>query len=242
MSDLIDGGTPKAEQPDTALSGGTPAEASGGTETAGLTEDQKNLLEAWKSKAAEGNEAKKRLRELEERLAAAERAQYGQAQQMDPTMQAIANDMQMAALGDAEAQSRVALWRTTAQQAQELRLQDELDALGVDVKDRAKVKGLIRKSGFQIGVQEALNNLKGEQADSLAEQNRKQAEEIARLKAALEGRSVRATNGNPAATGPSAPAPVGDEMDAAEYRAIMARGGEEAKALREKGVKLRPTG
>lgn len=206
MSDLIDGGTPKAEQPDTALSGGTPAEASGGTETAGLTEDQKNLLEAWKSKAAEGNEAKKRLRELEERLAAAERAQYGQAQQMDPTMQAIANDMQLAALGDAEAQSRVALWRTTAQQAQELRLQDELDALGVDVKDRAKVKGLIRKSGFQIGVQEALNNLKGEQADSLAEQNRKQAEEIARLKAALEGRSVRATNGNPAATGPSLPA------------------------------------
>ena len=240
MSDLIDGGTPKAEQPDTALSGGTPAEASGGTETAGLTEDQKNLLEAWKSKAAEGNEAKKRLRELEERLAAAERAQYGQAQQMDPTMQAIANDMQLAALGDAEAQSRVALWKTTIQQAQELRLQDELDALGVDVKDRAKVKGLIRKSGFQIGVQEALNNLKGEQADSLAEQNRKQAEEIARLKAALEGRSVRATNGNPAATGPSAPAAAeSPEMDAEEYNAVLRRGGPEAIALLNRGVRLK---
>lgn len=218
MSDLIDGGTPKAEQPDTALSGGTPAEASGGTETAGLTEDQKNLLEAWKSKAAEGNEAKKRLRELEERLAAAERAQYGQAQQMDPTMQAIANDMQMAALGDAEAQSRVALWRTTAQQAQELRLQDELDALGVDVKDRAKVKGLIRKSGFQIGVQEALNNLKGEQADSLAEQNRKQAERIKALEAVIAGKAPTSNgSGNPAATGPSLPATGGGAVPIEEW-------------------------
>ena len=218
MSDLIDGGTPKAEQPDTALSGGTPAEASGGTETAGLTEDQKNLLEAWKSKAAEGNEAKKRLRELEERLAAAERAQYGQAQQMDPTMQAIANDMQMAALGDAEAQSRVALWKTTIQQSQELRLQDELDALGVDVKDRAKVKGLIRKSGFQIGVQEALNNLKGEQADSLAEQNRKQAERIKALEAVIAGKAPTSNgSGNPAATGPSLPATGGGAVPIEEW-------------------------
>ena len=241
MADTDGAGT-QTPKPDGSESAGTPVVGADGSEAAGLTDDQKNLLMTWKAKAEEANAAKVRLKELEDRLAAAERAQYGQAQQVDPTMQAIANDMQLAALGDAEAHSRVALWRTTAQQAQELRLQDELDALGVDVKDRAKVKGLIRKSGFQIGVQEALNNLKGEQADSLAEQNRKQAEEIARLKAALEGRSVRATNGNPAATGPSAPAPVGDEMDAAEYRAIMARGGEEAKALREKGVKLRPTG
>ena len=241
MADTDGAGT-QTPKPDGSESAGTPVVGADGSEAAGLTDDQKNLLAVWKPKVERANELEKENRTLRERLDAAERAQYGQAQQMDPTMQAIANDMQLAALGDAEAQSRVALWRTTAQQAQELRLQDELDALGVDVKDRAKVKGLIRKSGFQIGVQEALNNLKGEQADSLAEQNRKQAEEIARLKAALEGRSVRATNGNPAATGPSAPAPVGDEMDAAEYRAIMARGGEEAKALREKGVKLRPTG
>ena len=241
MADTDGAGT-QTPKPDGSESAGTPVVGADGSEAAGLTDDQKNLLAVWKPKVERANELEKENRTLRERLDASERAQNGQTQEMDPTMQAIANDMQLAALGDAEAQSRVALWKTTIQQSQELRLQDELDALGVDVKDRAKVKGLIRKSGFQIGVQEALNNLKGEQADSLAEQNRKQAEEIARLKAALEGRSVRATNGNPAATGPSAPAPVGDEMDAAEYRAIMARGGEEAKALREKGVKLRPTG
>ena len=217
MADTDGAGT-QTPKPDGSESAGTPVVGADGSEAAGLTDDQKNLLEAWKSKAAEGNEAKKRLRELEERLAAAERAQYGQAQQMDPTMQAIANDMQLAALGDAEAQSRVALWKTTIQQSQELRLQDELDALGVDVKDRAKVKGLIRKSGFQIGVQEALNNLKGEQADSLAEQNRKQAERIKALEAVIAGKAPTSNgSGNPAATGPSLPATGGGAVPIEEW-------------------------
>ena len=234
MSEPNEGGTPGAAQDDASKTGGTPAATTDGTETAGLTEDQKNLLEAWKAKAAKGNDALERLKELEGRLAAAERAQYGQAQVVDPTMQAIANDMQLAAMGDTEAVSRVALWRTTAQQAQELRLNDELDVLGVTGRDRAKVKELVRKSGYQIGVQEASTALKGEQVDSLAEQNRKQADEIARLKAALDGRSVKSANGNPATTGPSAPAATDDMMDPAEYRAIMARGGDEAKALRDR--------
>ena len=220
MSEPNEGGTPGAAQDDASKTGGTPAATTDGTETAGLTEDQKNLLEAWKAKAAKGNDALERLKELEGRLAAAERAQYGQAQVVDPTMQAIANDMQLAAMGDTEAVSRVALWRTTAQQAQELRLNDELDVLGVTGRDRAKVKELVRKSGYQIGVQEASTALKGEQVDSLAEQNRKQADEIARLKAALDGRSVKSANGNPATTGPSAPAAPSGAVTLEEWRAL----------------------
>lgn len=205
MSDLNEGGTPKAEPDGTAASGGTPAAATDGTETAGLTEDQKNLLEAWKAKAAEGNEAKRRLREAEERLAEAERARYGQAQPVDPVSQAIANDVQLANLGDAEAISRVNLWRITAQQAQESRLNDELDELGVAGPERKRIKDAVKRSGYVMGVQEARQATRGAEAESLAEQNRKQAERIRALEAALNGRAP-ATPGNPATTGPSLPA------------------------------------
>ena len=217
MADTDGAGT-QTPKPDGSESAGTPVVGADGSEAAGLTDDQKNLLAVWKPKVERANELEKENRTLRERLDAAERAQYGQTQQMDPTMQAIANDMQLAALGDAEAQSRVALWKTTIQQSQELRLQDELDALGVDVKDRAKVKGLIRKSGFQIGVQEALNNLKGEQADSLAEQNRKQAERIKALEAVIAGKAPTSNgSGNPAATGPSLPATGGGAVPIEEW-------------------------
>lgn len=205
MSDLNEGGTPKVEQAGTATGGGTAAAATDDTAAAGLTEDQKNLLEAWKAKATEGNAAKARLKELEDRLAAAEQARYGPPQQIDPVSQAIATDMQLAAMGDSEAISRVALWRATGQQAQENRINDELDELGVSGAERKRIKDAIRRSGYQTSVQDARVAARGAEAESLAEQNRKQAERIKALEEVIAGKKP-STPGNPATTGQGAPA------------------------------------
>lgn len=212
----LDGAGTQQPQPDGSENAGTPVGGADGSEAAGLTDDQKNLLMTWKAKAEKANETERKLREAEERLAAAERAQYGQAQAVDPVSQAIANDMQLASLGDAEAISRVNLWRMTAQQAQESRLNDELDELGVAGPERKRIKDAVKRSGYTMGVQEARLATRGAEAESLAEQNRKLAERNRALEAALKGAGP-SVSGNPATTGPSLPAQSAGALSLEEW-------------------------
>jgi len=114
---------------------------------------------------------------------------------------------------------------------------------GVPAARQDIVAGLVRQSGYRMSVEQADQLARGAEVPDLARQLEAEKRRVADLEKALNARTVgggSSPSGNPATTTPAA---VGggdvEEMSPQDYNAIIARGGPEAIALRDKGVRFR---
>jgi len=232
-------GTPQAETP-VSESAGTGAQAADGSEQTGKPVDPA-LAMAWKAKAERVNDVERRLAEAEARLAAAQQVQYAQQAQADPTAQMVQQLRERAQYGDTDAIAQLSIMTLTATQQAENMLTKELVKRQVPSDLWDTVEGLVRQSGYRMPVEQAVQLARGREVPDLAKQleaERKRREELERV---LNARTVgNPTGGNPAATTPAAmSASDVPEMTPEEYVAALARGGPEAVALRDKGVRFK---
>lgn len=239
MADPEKAGTPEATPP-VSESAGTGAQAPDGSESAGKPVDPA-LAMAWKAKAERVNEAEARLREAEAKLAAAQQAQYAQAQAADPMAQMVQSLRERAQYGDNDAATQLALMTMTATQQAENMLTAEMVKASVPADKWDTVAALVRQSNYRTSVQQALVLARGSEVPVLSNELEAKNKRIAELEKALNARTVGGGGpGNPASTPPAA-ASVGDapEMTPEDYYAALARGGPEAIALRDKGVRFK---
>ena len=172
---------------------------------AGLTPDQKALFQAQEKKAEEGNRAIARAKELEERIAAIEAQRQSAQQPADPMSQMVGNLRERASFGDADASAQLSILSMTAQQAAETNLTNEMVKHRIPVERWDTVQGLIRQSGYRMGVASADQMARGSEVPALADQLKARDERIAALEKALGQRTVgSADGGNPATTTPAA--------------------------------------
>lgn len=234
-------GTPPAAAPVSENAGTGVQAPQDGSESQGKPIDA-GLLEAWKPKVEGYNAAMQRAAELEARLAAIERERY--SQQPNPLAQTVQNLAERAQYGDQDAAAVLQVMQLTAAQQAENNLLAEMVRSDVPKKYWDNAAALVRQSGYRMGFANAAQLAQGVEAPVLNEQLRQKDEELARLRAQLDGRTVG--NGQPKVSLSTPSAPVGDsgalEMDADEYSAIMRRGGPEALALRDRGVKFKLRG
>lgn len=243
MAGTNEAGTPPTVAP-VSENAGTGVKAVDGSESAAKPIDA-GLLEAWKPKVegynqavAERDAAKQRIADLEARL-------YQTQAPVNPMAQTIAQLQEEASWNPSAAASLQVLTIAAAQQA-ENGLLNEAVRSDVPKKYWDGAMQLVRQSGYRMSFGQAAQLAQGVEAPVLHEQLSAKDEEIRRLREALDGKTV----GNNGAARPvslaTSPAPVGDsgqlEMDPEEYAAIMQRGGADAIALRDKGVRFRPRG
>lgn len=239
MAELEKAGTPPTE-PVVSESAGTTGQAGDDSERQVKPVDPALAME-WKSKAERVNEVERRLAEAEARLAAAQQAQYAQQAQADPMAQMVQQLRERAQYGDTDAASQLATMTLVATQQAENQLTKEMYKRGVPSDLWDTVEGLVRQSGYRMGVDAAIQLARGREVPDLAKQleaERKRREELERV---LQQRTVgNSTPGNPATTTPAAmSASDVPEMTPEEYVAALARGGPEAIALRDKGVRFK---
>lgn len=234
VADTVQAGTPDPKATGTE-SGGTVAAGQDGSEGAAKPVDA-GLLEAWKPKVEgynkaveERNAAYQRMAELEARLAATQQA-------ANPLAQTFQNLQERAAYGDADAVAMLQMVTMTAAQQAELNLTQQMLASDVAPRLRNAAANLVRQSGYRMSFDQAAKLVQGEEVPDLQAKLAQREQELAALKAQMSG-------GAPKVNLSTVPAPVGDsgpvEMDPDEYAAIMRRGGAEAVALRDRGVKFR---
>ena len=205
----------------------------------GLTPDQKALFLAQEQKAADGNRALSRVQELEARLAAVQNQQYSQ-QQANPMAEMVA-ELQQQAPYDVNARASLAALTLQAAQQAEIETLRAMTRAGVPAARQDIVAGLVRQSGYRMSVEQADQLARGAEVPDLARQLEAERQRSAALQKALDGRTVGsgAPQGSPTATTPaSAGAGSAPEMTAEEYAAALSRGGPEAMALRDKGVRI----
>lgn len=199
------------------------------------------LLEAWKPKVegynqavAERDAAKQRIADLEARL-------YQTQAPVNPMAQTIAQLQEEASWNPSAAASLQVLTIAAAQQA-ENGLLNEAVRSDVPKKYWDGAMQLVRQSGYRMSFGQAAQLAQGVEAPVLHEQLSAKDEEIRRLREALDGKTVGSNGAARPVSLATSPAPTGfsgaDEMDADEYNAIMRRGGADALALRDRGVKL----
>lgn len=235
MADTENAGTQPQATP-VSENAGTGAGGADGSESAAKPVDA-GLLEAWKPKVEgynraveERNAAYQRMAELEARLAQAQ----APANPLATTFQSL---QERAAYGDQDAMAMLQMATLTAAQQAELNLTQQMLMSEVPAKLRNKAAALVRQSGYRMDFQQAAALVQGEEVPDLQAQLAQRDRELAALKAQLGG------NGVPKVNLSTVPAPVGDsgpvEMEAEEYAAVLKRGGAEAKALRDRGVRFR---
>lgn len=241
MAEPNEAGTPPTVTP-VSENAGTGAKAVDGSESAAKPIDA-GLLEAWKPKVegynqavAERDAAKQRIADLEARL-------YQTQAPVNPMAATIAQLQEEAAWNPSAAASLQVLTIAAAQQA-ENGLLNEAVRSDVPKKYWDGAMQLVRQSGYRMSFGQAAQLAQGVEAPVLHEQLSAKDEEIRRLREALDGKTVGSTNGKVNLS--TTPAPVADggtlEMDPDEYAAIMQRGGADAIALRDRGVRFRPRG
>lgn len=234
MADTEKAGTPIPNATGTE-SGGTVAAGADGSESAAKPVDA-DLLKAWKPKVEgynkaveERNAAYQRMAELEARLAQAQAP-------ANPLQSTFQNLQERAAYGDQDAMAMLQMATLTAAQQAELNLTQQMLVSDVAPRLRNAAANLVRQSGYRMSFEQAANLVQGEEVPDLQAKLAQSERELAALKAQMNGNAPKVNLS-------TVPAPVGDsgvvEMDPAEYAAIMQRGGPEAFALREKGVKFR---
>lgn len=234
MADTEKAGTPTPTTP-VSENAGTGAGGADGSESAAKPVDA-GLLEAWKPKVEgynraveERNAAYQRMAELEARLAQTQQA-------ANPLAQTFQNLQERAAYGDADAVAMLQMATMTAAQQAELNLTQQMLASDVAPKNRNAAANLVRQSGYRMSFDQAAKLVQGEEVPDLQAKLAQREQELAALKAQMSG-------GAPKVNLSTVPAPVGDsgpeEMDPDEYAAVMRRGGAEAIALRDRGVKFR---
>lgn len=239
MAGTNEAGTPPTVAPDSE-NAGTGVKAVDGSESAAKPIDA-GLLEAWKPKVegynqavAERDAAKQRIADLEARL-------YQTQAPVNPMAQTIAQLQEEASWNPSAAASLQVLTIAAAQQA-ENGLLNEAVRSDVPKKYWDGAMQLVRQSGYRMSFGQAAQLAQGVEAPVLHEQLSAKDEEIRRLREALDGKTVGSNGATRPVSLATSPAPTGfsgvDEMDVDEYNAIMRRGGPEAIALRDRGVKL----
>lgn len=234
MADTEKAGTPTPNATGTE-SGGTVAAGADGSESAAKPVDA-DLLKAWKPKVEgynkaveERNAAYQRMAELEARLAQAQAP-------ANPLQSTFQNLQERAAYGDQDAMAMLQMATLTAAQQAELNLTQQMLVSDVAPRLRNAAANLVRQSGYRMGFEQAAKLVQGEEVPDLQAQLAQRDKELAALKAQMNGNAPKVNLS-------TVPAPVGDsgpvEMDPEEYAAIQRRGGPEAIALRERGVKFR---
>ena len=243
MAEPNEAGTSPAAAP-VSENAGTGVSAGNGSESAAKPIDA-GLLEAWKPKVegynqavAERDAAKQRIADLEARL-------YQTQAPVNPMAQTIAQLQEEASWNPSAAASLQVLTIAAAQQA-ENGLLNEAVRSDVPKKYWDGAMQLVRQSGYRMSFGQAAQLAQGVEAPVLHEQLSAKDEEIRRLREALDGKTVGSNGAARPVSLATSPAPVGDsgqlEMDPEEYAAIMQRGGADAIALRDKGVRFRPRG
>lgn len=239
MAGTNEAGTPPVVTP-VSENAGTGVKAVDGSESAAKPIDA-GLLEAWKPKVegynqavAERDAAKQRIADLEARL-------YQTQAPVNPMAQTIAQLQEEASWNPSAAASLQVLTIAAAQQAENNLLSAAVQS-DVPKKYWDDAMQLVRQSGYRMSFGQAAQLAQGIEAPVLHEQLSAKDEEIRRLREALDGKTVGSNGSARPVSLATSPAPVGDsgsaEMDANEYKAIMQRGGPEALALRDRGVKL----
>lgn len=240
MAEPEKAGTPEAATP-VSENAGTGAQATDGSESAGKPVDPA-LAMAWKAKAERVNEVEQRLRDAEARLAAAQQAQYAQAQAADPMAQMVNALRERAQFGDTDAAAQLSILTLTATQQAENQLTNEMVKGGIPADKWDVVQGLVRQSGYRMSVGQALQLARGSEVPDLAKQLEAERQKNAALEKVLSGRTVsNGSGGNPATTTPAAMS-AGDvpEMTPDEYiNALKTLPPAEAQALRDKGVRFK---
>jgi len=232
-------GTPPVGTP-VSENAGTGVKAVDGSESAAKPIDA-GLLEAWKPKVegynqavAERDAAKQRIADLEARL-------YQTQAPVNPMAQTIAQLQEEASWNPSAAASLQVLTIAAAQQAENNLLSAAVQS-DVPKKYWDGAMQLVRQSGYRMSFGQAAQLAQGVEAPVLHEQLSAKDEEIRRLREALDGKTVGSNGAARPVSLATSPAPTGvsgaEEMDADEYAAIMRRGGPEAIALRDRGVKL----
>ena len=235
MADTVQAGTPDPKATGTE-SGGTVAAGQDGSEGTAKPVDA-GLLEAWKPKVEGYNKAVEERNAAYDRVAYLERQLAATQQPANPLQSTFQNLQERAAYGDQDAMAMLQMATLTAAQQAELNLTQQMLVSDVPVKLREKAAALVRQSGYRMSFQQAAALVQGQEVPDLQTKLQQREKELADLKAQLAG------NGSPKVNLSTVPAPVGDsgaaEMDPEEYAAIMRRGGAEALALRDRGVKFR---
>ena len=241
MADEPKAGTPEGAVADGGNAGTTPAPVDGGLMD-GLTPNQKALFLAQEQKAAEANRVLDENRNLRAQLEAAQQARYG-AVQANPLADLVGELQQQSQF---DVNSRAALFALSAQAANaaENWLTGEMFKAKVPAEKWDTVAGLVRQGNYQRSVKDALALASGSDVPDLQRQLEAERKRVADLEKALNSRTVGgggSPNGNPATTTPAAVGGGGEaqEMTPQEYNAIISRGGPEAIALRDKGVRFR---
>lgn len=239
MAEPNEAGTPPVGTP-VSENAGTGVKAVDGSESVAKPIDA-GLLEAWKPKVegynqavAERDAAKQRIADLEARL-------YQTQAPVNPMAQTIAQLQEEASWNPSAAASLQVLTIAAAQQAENNLLSAAVQS-DVPKKYWDGAMQLVRQSGYRMSFGQAAQLAQGVEAPVLHEQLSAKDEEIRRLREALDGKTVGSNGSSRPVSLATAPAPVGvsgaEEMDADEYAAIIRRGGPEAIALRDRGVKL----
>ena len=232
------GAAPVSENAGTGVSAGNGSESAAKPIDAGLLEAWKPKVEGYNQAVAERDAAKQRIADLEARL-------YQTQAPVNPMAQTIAQLQEEASWNPSAAASLQVLTIAAAQQA-ENGLLNEAVRSDVPKKYWDGAMQLVRQSGYRMSFGQAAQLAQGVEAPVLHEQLSAKDEEIRRLREALDGKTVGSNGAARPVSLATSPAPVGDsgqlEMDPEEYAAIMQRGGADAIALRDKGVRFRPRG
>lgn len=246
MADPNEAGT-LSPKPTGSENAGTVGGGSDGSEQSGRPVDP-GLLKAWELKTAAENvnkieerakTAEQRAADAEARLNALMAQQYAQAGQ-DPFTELV-TELRQTSPYDVNSRGTLAALTLQATNAAELNAMQQMMKLRIPPERQDAVLGLIRQSGYRVSVEEADMRARGAEVPSLERQleaERKKREELERV---LNARTVNGSGGgNPATTTPAAMSGNDvPEMTPEEYSAALARGGPEALALRDKGVRFK---
>jgi hypothetical protein len=221
-----DGGTP-TPLPGTG-NGGTGG--AGGDGTGGRSPSVEDL-KALEQKHRENLEKERKARaDAEARIAELERvvSRGTSAPPVDPEMQRI-RELQERAGYDDNAAVQLDLMRQQTITALENKLLSEIMMSEVPRTLIPAVQQIVRESGYQRSVADAMKFARGSSYDQVADLAKKQAEEIETLKKAVEAARTRVPNFS------TPPAPAVDEsartIASSQYNAVLDRGGPEAIAL-----------
>lgn len=238
MAEPEKAGTPPTEAPGSE-SAGTGAQAVDDSEQNGKPVDPA-LAMTWKQKAERVNEVERRLAEAQAQLEAYQRQQYQQQAASDP-MAAMLNELRQQAAYDPDKARELALWTVNATQQAELQAERALNRLGLTGQVRDMALQIHQQSGYRTPMEQCAQMARGQEVPDLAKQLEAERKRVQELEKVLNQRTVGGSSASiPSSTTPAAVS--GDEvpeMTAEQYAAALARGGPEAIALRDKGVRIK---
>jgi hypothetical protein len=187
-------------------------------------------------KALLKNSEEKRLRveqdaiATKQRLAQLEATVMGQRPQNDPLAEGLQSLRQREAVGDVEAHATLQIGREAAQTQMALQRQEAMIEAKVSPDDWKAVRNLLA-SNPGMDVERAKKLARAEKSDDIESENAKLKEQLAQKERELQAANNRPRVPNMAMR-PAAVAPDTTKISAAEAKAILAQGGDAAKAFK----------